>query len=102
MLYTSGKVSLVKFMLRSTGSGPVNKVLPPTVRILFNQLMLGAGANGNTPIHLCCEMLASSSQDLTQRRNKYIRCLNQLLYFITARQQDPAAHDVVPIRSASG
>lgn len=80
-------------MLRCAGSFSRAVALPPTERVVYSQLVQGDIAGGNTPIHLCCEMLAGSGQDV-QRGNKYIRCLDQLLYFITARQQDPANGEI--------
>lgn len=90
----SGKVSIIKYMLRCANNTSVSRTvaLPPTERVIFLQLVQGDDASGNTPIHWCCEMLAR--HDVVQRGNKYMRCLDQLLYFITARQQDPLSGEV--------
>jgi hypothetical protein len=95
MKFFSGKVSIVKYILRCAGNASRTVAVPPTERVVFSQLVQGDIAGGNTPIHLCCEMLAGSGHDVLQRGNKYIRCLDQLLYFVTARQQDPANGEIL-------
>jgi len=79
-------------MLRCTGNGSTNRTIamPPTERAVYSQLVQGDVSGGNTPIHLCCEMLANTDKDAVHRGNKYIRCLDQLLYFMTARHQEAA------------
>jgi len=87
----TGKMSIIKYIFNEatlhSNSNLLRKASGPQscLSVLYDGLILRDANGGNTPLHLCAEMLANCGH--VEPGNKHLRCINLLLDFIEHRQQ---------------
>jgi len=90
-VHCAGKVAVIKYIFEEatlhSNSNLFGKIAckQSSLSVLFDALVLCDTFGGNTPLHLCAEMLAKCSH--IAPNNEQLCCVNALLDFIEERQQ---------------
>ena len=90
--YCAGKVDVIKYIFNEATVQSKSNLLrnandkqQSRLSVLYDALLMGDTFGGNTPLHLCSQMLASSGN--VGSGSEHLRCVNCLLDFIEDRQQ---------------
>jgi hypothetical protein len=87
-----GKLAIIRYILSqavlSHSAPKLSDRLWSTMKSLHSSLMRGDTVGGNTPLHLCCEMLASNDSGI-RVDHPHLLCIIALLDFISDRNRLP-------------